>query len=110
VPEPDYLIAAVLVCAAITWTLRAVPFALLAPLRESKIVSHLGATMPVGVMVILVGHTLGHVPLSAYPFGVPVCLALITTVGLHLLLRKVIISIIGGTVVHVIFVSAVFTG
>jgi branched-subunit amino acid transport protein AzlD len=98
------------VCAAITWTLRAVPFALLAPLRESKIVPHLGATMPVGVMVILVGHTFRDVPLSAYPFGLPVCLALIATVALHLLLRNVIISIAGGTVVNVILVSAVFTG
>jgi branched-subunit amino acid transport protein AzlD len=110
VPETSYLIAAVLVCAAITWTLRAVPFALLAPLRESTIVPYLGATMPVGVMVILVGHTLRDVPLSAYPFGLPVCLALIVTVALHLLLRNVIVSIAGGTVVNVILVSAVFTG
>ncbi|GAA1205802.1 branched-chain amino acid transporter permease [Pseudonocardia alaniniphila] len=109
-PETGYLIAAVLLCAAITWTLRAVPFALLAPLRESAIVPYLGATMPVGVMVILVGHTLRDVPLSAYPFGLPVGLALIATVGLHLLLRNVIISIAGGTVVNVILVSAVFTG
>jgi branched-subunit amino acid transport protein AzlD len=110
VPEPAYLIAAVVVCAAITWTLRAVPFALLAPLRGSKVVPYLGATMPVGVMVILVVHTLRHEPLSAYPYGVPVCIALIATVALHLLLRNVIISIAGGTVVHVFLVSAVFTG
>jgi branched-subunit amino acid transport protein AzlD len=110
VPETGYLTAAVLACAAITWTLRALPFALLAPLRGSRIVPYLGATMPVGVMVILVGHTLRDVPLSAYPFGVPVCLALIATVALHLMLRNVIISIVGGTVVNVILVSSVFTG
>jgi branched-subunit amino acid transport protein AzlD len=110
VPEPAYLIAAVLVCAAITWTLRAVPFALLAPLRGSKVVSYLGAAMPVGVMVTLVVHTLRHVPLTAYPYGVPVLLALMVTVALHLRRRNAIISIVGGTLAHVILVSAVFTG
>ena len=35
-PDPQYVLAAVLVAAAITWTLHAVPFALLAPLRHAN--------------------------------------------------------------------------
>jgi predicted branched-subunit amino acid permease len=39
IPTP---LAAVLVAAAITWALRAVPFALLAPLRHSELIRFLG--------------------------------------------------------------------
>ncbi|CAM5339179.1 hypothetical protein SGRIM128S_07025 [Streptomyces griseomycini] len=40
-PDPRYAIAAVLVAAAVTWALRALPFAALAPLRESGTVQYL---------------------------------------------------------------------
>jgi branched-subunit amino acid transport protein AzlD len=54
-PDPQYLLAAVLVASAITWALRAVPFALLAPLRHSELIRFLGDHSPVGVMIALVG-------------------------------------------------------
>ena len=47
--------AAVLVAAAMTWALRAVPFALLAPLRHNELIRFLGDHSPVGVMIALVG-------------------------------------------------------
>ena len=56
-PNPHYLLAAVLVASAITWALRAVPFALLAPLRHSELIRFLGDHNPVGVMIALVGYT-----------------------------------------------------
>jgi branched-subunit amino acid transport protein AzlD len=56
-PDPHYLFAAVLVASAITWALRAVPFALLAPLRHSDLIRFLGDHSPVGVMIALVGYT-----------------------------------------------------
>jgi hypothetical protein len=34
-PDPLYLLAAVLVAAVVTWTLRAAPLAVLAPIRDS---------------------------------------------------------------------------
>jgi branched-subunit amino acid transport protein len=37
-PEPLDLLAVVLTATAITWTLRALPFALLAPLRKSGLI------------------------------------------------------------------------
>ena len=55
--DPQYVLAAVLVAAAITWALRAVPFALLAPLRHSELIRFLGDHSPVGVMIALVGYT-----------------------------------------------------
>ena len=104
-PEPAYLASVVAVAAAVTWTLRALPFALLAPLRRSEVVPHLAASMPVGVMAILVVHTLRHTALTVPPHGIAVGIALAVTVGLHLWRHNVVLSILGGTVVHVVLAN-----
>lgn len=109
-PDAAYLASAVAVAAAVTWALRALPFALLVPLRRSKVVPYLAAAMPVGVMAILVVHTLRHTPLTAPPHGAAVGIALAVTVALHLWRRNVVLSIFGGTAVHVLLVSVVFAG
>jgi branched-subunit amino acid transport protein AzlD len=106
VPDTAYLTSVVVLAAAVTWTLRALPFALLAPLRSSKVVPYLATSMPVGVMAILVVHTLRDVP----PYGAAVGIALAATVALHLWRRNVVLSIAGGTAVHVLLASLVFTG
>ncbi|WP_433888760.1 branched-chain amino acid transporter permease [Streptomyces sp. CA-111067] len=107
-PDTGYLIAAVGVAVAVTWGLRALPFAVLAPLRSSPLTAYLNAAMPVGVMVILTVYTLRgfspRVPDAAWPTG----LALACTVGLHLWRRNVLLSILGGTAVHVALASTVF--
>jgi branched-subunit amino acid transport protein AzlD len=110
VPDAAYLAAAVAVAAAITWALRALPFAVLAPLRRSRVVPYLAASMPVGVMAILVVHTLRHTALTVPPYGAAVGLALAVTVALHLWRRNVVLSIFGGTAVHVCLASVLFTG
>lgn len=53
-PSVTYLVGVVLVRAAVTWTLRAAPLPLLAPLRRSRLLPYPNASMPVGVMTILV--------------------------------------------------------
>jgi branched-subunit amino acid transport protein AzlD len=63
--------------------------------------------MPVGVMAVLVAHTLRDVPLSVPPYGMPTALALAVTVGLHLWRRHIVLSIVAGTAVHVVLMSAV---
>jgi branched-subunit amino acid transport protein AzlD len=110
VPDPGYLVAAVGVSAAITWALRALPFAVLAPLRRSKVVPFLGASMPVGVMAILVVHTLRHTAFTVPPYGAAVGIALTATVALHWWRRNVVLSIFGGTVLHVFLASVLFAG
>ncbi|WP_433465019.1 branched-chain amino acid transporter permease [Spirillospora sp. CA-128828] len=57
-PDSRYAIAAIIVAAAVTWALRALPFAALAPLRASGIVRYLNTRMPAGVMAILVVYCL----------------------------------------------------
>ncbi|GAA5130127.1 branched-chain amino acid transporter permease [Pseudonocardia adelaidensis] len=109
-PDTAYLASVVAIAAVVTWTLRALPFALLAPLRASKVVPYLAAGMPVGVMAVLVVHTLRHTTLTTPPHGAPVAIALAATVALHLWRRNLVLSIAGGTAVHVVLASIVFAG
>lgn len=107
-PDAGYLAAAVGVSAAVTWALRAAPFGLLAPLRASRVVGYLGAHLPLGVLVILVGYSLRQVPFTVPPYGAPTLLALTATLLLHRWRRNVILSIFGGTVVSAVLASVVF--
>ncbi|MEU5210002.1 AzlD domain-containing protein [Streptomyces sp. NPDC020742] len=104
-PDPSYVAGAVALSAGITWALRALPFTALAPLRASAAVHHLSVHMPVGVMVILTVYTLRHV---SAPAALPAGLALAVTLGLHLWKRHAVLSVLGGTAVHVLLASTVF--
>lgn len=107
-PDAGYLIAAVGVAAAVTWGLRALPFAALAPLRSSPLIGYLNAAMPVGVMVILTLYTLRGFSPRAPDQAWPTAVALVCTVALHLWRHNVLLSILGGTAVHVVLASTVF--
>ncbi|MBT2400371.1 branched-chain amino acid transporter permease [Streptomyces sp. ISL-100] len=106
-PDTGYAIAAILVTAAVTWALRALPFAALAPLRASTTVQYLSTRMPAGVMVILVVYCLHDLPVTEARAAAPLA-ALAATVGLHLWRRDGLLSILGGTAVHVALASTVF--
>lgn len=106
-PDTGYLLAAAAVSAAITWTLRALPFAALTALRANKTVQFLRTRMPAGVMVILVLYTLRDLPVSQLR-AVPPLAALVVTVGLHWWRRNALLSVFAGTVVNVALASTVF--
>ncbi|MBO8191608.1 AzlD domain-containing protein [Streptomyces oryzae] len=107
-PDTGYAIAAVLVTAAVTWGLRALPFAALIPLRESSTVQYLSTRMPAGVMVILVVYCLHDLPVTEARAAAPL-VALAVTLGLHLWRRNALLSIFSGTATHVVLASTVFT-
>ncbi|GGR08200.1 branched-chain amino acid transporter permease [Streptomyces netropsis] len=106
-PDTRYAIAGVLVTAAVTWGLRALPFAALTPLRASRTVQYLSTRMPAGVMVILLAYCLRDLPLTHARTLAPLA-ALAVTVGLHLWRRNALLSILGGTAAHVVLASTVF--
>ncbi|MFB7217873.1 branched-chain amino acid transporter permease [Streptomyces sp. NPDC002596] len=106
-PDTPYLIAAVAISATVTWALRALPFAVLAPLRASSTVQYLSTRMPAGVMVILLAYCLRDLHLTEVRAIAPLA-ALAVTVGLHLWRRNALLSILGGTTVHVVLASTLF--
>ena len=79
-PDTPYLVAASLTMFAVTFALRALPFAALRPLRDSALVGYLSRHMPAGIMIILVVYTLRGVSLGETPHGLPEALALAATV------------------------------
>ncbi|MET9478189.1 branched-chain amino acid transporter permease [Streptomyces sp. NPDC002917] len=106
-PDTPYLMAAVAASAAVTWALRALPFAALAPLRASGTVRYLSTRMPAGIMVILLVYCLRDLPLTESHALAPLA-ALAVTLGLHLWRRNALLSILGGTTVHVALASTLF--
>lgn len=104
-PDWTYILATVLIAAAITWALRAVPFLFVGRLRDSELLPHLAAVMPVGIMTILVVYTLRTTELGANPATLAVALGLAVTAGLHLWLRNAVLSVLAGTAVHVVIMS-----
>lgn len=103
-----YLVAVVLVAAAVTFVLRAAPFALVARLRESRLLPWLGARMPVGIMVILAVYTVHDTDFGDCAQLSPLLVGLAVTVGLHLWRHNPVLSIVAGTVAC-IGASALFT-
>lgn len=105
-PDTWYMIAVVAVAGIITLLLRALPFAILKPLRKSKFVQALGRWMPAGILVILAVVMLGN-ELAARPGKVwIVIVASIATVLTHLLgKRRALLSIFVGTAVYIVLLN-----
>lgn len=99
-----YILAAVAVCAAITFALRALPFALLKPLQDSAFLEYLRVHMPLGIMVILVAYTLLGTELAPLPLTATAA-ALAVTVGLHAWRGNAVLSMFVGTGVYVVLMS-----
>ncbi|MDH6283857.1 branched-subunit amino acid transport protein AzlD [Rhodococcus sp. LBL1] len=106
-PDVSYILAALAVIMAVTFALRAVPFAVIAPLRSSALVHYLGEHMPVGIMLILAVYTLRNVSIAPASLG-PAVAALAVTIGLHLWRRHALLSILGGTATYMVLVNWVF--
>ena len=105
--DPWYVLSAIAVSAAVTWALRAAPFAMLAPLRHSALMAHVGERMPVGMMVILAAYTLRDTDPAALASAGPAVLALALTAGLHLWRGSMTLSIFAGTAAYVLATSVI---
>lgn len=108
--DTQYLLAVTLVAAGVTWALRALPFAILAPLRSSKLLPYVAERIPIGVMVILTVYTLRHVNVNVIDPAsvVPALLGVVVTSALHIWKANMLLSIAGGTASYVLLISAIF--
>lgn len=105
-PDLGYMLAAVALAGIITFLLRALPFAILKPLRKSRFVQALGRWMPAGLLVILAIIMLaGEIearPEKIWAIGV----AALATVLVHLFVgRRALLSIFVGTAVYVVLLN-----
>lgn len=100
-----YIAGLVAVSAAVTWALRALPFAVLAPMRHSAVVRYLSVHMPLGVMVMLALYTLRGAPDAHGRELGWLGLAVGLTVALHLWRGHALLSILAGTATYVVLMS-----
>ena len=104
-PDTGYIAVLVAVSAAVTWALRALPFAVLAPMRHSAVVRYLSLHMPLGVMVMLALYTVRDVPEAAVRQQLWLGIAVVVTAGLQIWLRHALLSIFVGTGIYVALMS-----
>ena len=105
-PETSYIIAVLATVFIITFALRALPFAALKMLRESKIVKVLSWWTPIGILGILAASTLRSTMAADSAHAGLALVAVITTAVTHLLFgRRTLVSVAVGTVTYVLMVN-----
>lgn len=108
VPATGYIIAVLAIMFGITFTLRALPFAILAKLRNSRFVNIMALWMPAGILGLL-AIALFHSTYSAPETTLwKLLVAVAVTIASHLMLgRRTLVSIGLGTVTYVVLVNFV---
>ena len=101
-PDASYLLTAVALAAAITFALRALPFAVIEPLRSSRLAAVLAARMPTGLMLVLVVYLLRDVPTETSSAAGVTVAAVLVVVALQLWRSSALLSIFAGTGVYVL--------
>lgn len=105
-PETWYFLAVMVIGLGISFALRAVPFVILQPLRDSRFVAAMALWMPVGILAILTVSTL-RTSIGADPGRiVPALVATVVTIAAHLLGgRRTLLSVGLGTFTFVVMVN-----
>ncbi|MDB2670846.1 AzlD domain-containing protein [Candidatus Pseudothioglobus singularis] len=102
--EIEYLLAVILVMAISTYLTRLTPFLMFTPGKENAKLNFVAKNTPPMVMMILVIYMLKEVDyLSTEIFYT--LFALAVTVGLQILKRNALLSIVSGTIVYMFFVQ-----
>ena len=101
-----YIVGVLAIAFVITFALRALPFAILKPLRESKIVRALSVWMPVGILAILAASTFRSTIVANADYVIPAIVAAAVTIAVHLIFgRRTLLSVGLGTLTFVILVN-----
>lgn len=105
-PDVSYVLAAMGIAFVITVALRAVPFLVLGPLRESQFVRNMAIWMPAGILFILAAATFRSSALDGPTRLWEAAVAATVTVAVHLGCgRRTLLSVGAGTVVFVALVN-----
>lgn len=104
---PDtYLLSFIALAGVATFLTRALPFLLFSKQADHPMLQFLGHYLPPVLMVLLVVYAL-RTPLVTGDGLTQSVLALAAVVGLHLLLRNALVSILGGTFCYMFLVQSV---
>ncbi len=105
-PSTWYIVGVLAIVFTITLALRAVPFAILKSLRESKVVKAMATWMPVGILAILAASTFRTSMGSDGSHVIHALIAVAVTAAVHLTAgRRTLLSVGAGTLAYVLLVT-----
>ena len=94
--------------AAITFMLRAAPFALFGGRRKTPaVIIYLGGVLPPAIIAALVVYCLRSTDFTVHPYGLPGIAAVIVVALLHIWRKNTLLSILGGTVLYMTLIRVV---
>ena len=102
--RPIHILLSILVPAARTFGLRALPFLLLNKKELPKRIEYLGNVFPMAIMATLVVYCLKSIPESACQNNLILLVGVAVTAAVHLWRKSSILSITVGTVVYMVLV------
>jgi branched-subunit amino acid transport protein AzlD len=71
-------------------------------------ITYLGKVLPPAIIGMLVIYCLKDVKLTVRPYGIPELIAAVCVIGLQVFRRNSLLSILGGTIIYMVLVQAVF--
>ncbi len=99
-------IAAVVLGTVVT---RFLPFIVFREGKETpKIIKYLGDALPPAVFALLVVYCLKGINFTVYPFGASEIIAVASVVIIHLIWRRMLISITAGTAIYMVLIQFLF--
>ncbi len=105
----SYLIPALLIMAAVMFSLRAFPFVLFGRGKKvSPMILYLGHVMAPAAVAMLVVYCLKDIDFSSPNHFLPELIAVAAISGVHFWKRNILLSVFGGTVLYMILVQRVF--
>ncbi len=87
---------------------RFLPFLLFGSRKTPSYLTYLGRVLPVAVFGMLVVYALKGTSFTAPYFALPELIGVLAVAVLHLLFRKTLLSIVGGTALYILLVNLVF--
>ena len=101
-----YIVTAIVLAAAITFALRALPFLIFHGERKmQEFLVKLGAVLPAAIMAVLIVYCLKDIPTDIYAIGIPKIVGVLTTGISYLWKHNTFVSIILGTVIYMVFIQ-----
>lgn len=105
-PSGWYIVGALVIVFAITFALRAVPFAALKSVKESRALATMADWMPAGLLAILAASTFMASMGDSGSHVLHALVAVAVTVAVHLGFgRRTLLSVGAGTLAYVLLVS-----
>lgn len=105
-PETSYIWAVLAIAFVVTFALRAVPFAILKPLRSSKTINLLALWLPAGILFILALSTFSSSVGADFGNAWKAAAAVSVTAVLHLLCgRRTLLSVGLGTTTYILLLN-----